>query len=442
MGWVWEATHEFTGKQVAIKFLKGGKEQDRRRFVREVRAASAVHHANVIDVHDFIELPDGTLAMAMELLRGETLGAVLQREKKIPLAALAQIVLPVIDALDAAHRAGIIHRDLKPDNVFLEKDGDDSDAPPRIKVLDFGVAKLTASEGLAARTQALTGTGTMVGTPYYMSPEQVVSEKDLDGRADIWSLGVLLYECLSGVRPTEADNVGRVLKRILTADFEPISTYCADLPADVSALVMKMLAGDRDERTRSLGDVRAVLERYAGETFPRFAPPPSAPAVDPHAATVDAELEKTGDRGDTHRAVSVAHPAPSRARARIAIAAFAALIVAVSGYALRGVFVHDTRTDATPVSPPPLAAEPSQKAEASPTSATTPSASVAIRRSAPSASAEPARTNRAPALIRSAASAVVSALPVASVTPVPPATASVTPAAARSGPEIAKGPKD
>ena len=278
MGWVWEATHEFTGKQVAIKFLKGGKEQDRRRFVREVRAASAVRHANVIDVHDFIELPDGTLAMAMELLRGETLGAVLQREKKIPLAALAQIVLPVIDALDAAHRAGIIHRDLKPDNVFLEKDGDDSDAPPRIKVLDFGVAKLTASEGLAARTQALTGTGTMVGTPYYMSPEQVVSEKDLDGRADIWSLGVLLYECLSGVRPTEADNVGRVLKRILTADFEPISTYCADLPADVSALVMKMLAGDRDELggdglddvigadlvVRSIGLVSPEIERDAG----------------------------------------------------------------------------------------------------------------------------------------------------------------------------------
>lgn len=261
MGFVWEASHVFTHTRFALKFLKGAKEEDRRRFQREVRAAAAVRHPNVVGVHDFVELPDGMLVMVMDLLEGETLGALLRREGRLSLAALVPIILPVVSALDAAHAAGIVHRDLKPENVFLaKKEGKEVE----IKVLDFGVAKLTAVEGLAARSAELTNTGSMLGTPYYMAPEQVVAEKDLDARADIWSLGIVLYECLAGVRPTEGENVGRVLKRILLGDFEPITKHCKDLPADVAALISKMLVGEREDRLRDLSEVRAVLERQVG----------------------------------------------------------------------------------------------------------------------------------------------------------------------------------
>src|SRR5207302_644895 len=122
-----------------------------------------------------------------------SLAALFKRAGSLPVPTLCALLLPVASALEAAHALGIVHRDLKPDNVFLSRRGDDVD----VKVLDFGIAKLTAVDGLAARTQALTGTGSMIGTPYYMSPEQVVSEKDLDARADIWSLGVVLYEGLA-----------------------------------------------------------------------------------------------------------------------------------------------------------------------------------------------------------------------------------------------------
>ena len=214
----------------------------------------------MIGVHDFVELPNGMLVMVMDLLEGETLGALLKRERRLAVADVAAIFLPVVSALQAAHAAGIVHRDLKPENIFLsERAGKDIE----VKVLDFGVAKLTAVEGLAARTQALTGTGAILGTPYYMAPEQVVSEKDLDARADIWSLGIVMYECLAGVRPTEGDNVGRVLKRIILADFDPITKHCEDLPEDVASLVTKMLVGDRDLRIRDLAEVHDVLERHA-----------------------------------------------------------------------------------------------------------------------------------------------------------------------------------
>jgi eukaryotic-like serine/threonine-protein kinase len=356
MGWVWEAVCIATDERVALKFLKGAKEEDRRRFLREVRAAAAIQHPNVIAVHEAFELADGTLVMVMDLLEGETLGAVLKREGRIGLPALAAIVLPVIAALEAAHGAGIVHRDLKPDNIFLARHATKN---VTVKVLDFGVAKLTASEGLAARTQALTGTGTMVGTPYYMAPEQVVSEKDLDARADLWSLGVVMYECLSGVRPTEADNIGRVLKRILRAEFEPIRSHCDDLPDDVASLVSRMLTGDREKRTRELKDVADVLARYADASIPAFVGPAGTGSADALADTVASvsqpPLTRAEPKAPVARTPPGSTPPPvSRARTRIRAAlVVAALVLVVAGswqlgFARKG-----------PISPSAHTAEPS-----------------------------------------------------------------------------------
>lgn len=257
-GWVWEAAHLFTRRRCAIKFLKRADEADRRRFEREVRASAAVRHPNVIDVHDVVALPDGTLAMVMELLEGETLATVLHREGALPLADIAAVLVDVTLAVEAAHDLGIVHRDLKPENIFLAREG----SKTLVKVLDFGAAKVPA-DAFAERSEALTSTGAIVGTPYYMSPEQVFSEKDLDQRADIWSLGVVLYEALAGVRPTQADTVGQVLKRIMKASFLPVTEHVAALPADVADLVASMLSSDRASRPPTMKEVRAVLARHA-----------------------------------------------------------------------------------------------------------------------------------------------------------------------------------
>jgi eukaryotic-like serine/threonine-protein kinase len=357
MGAVWEAVDTESEGRVALKFLKSNREEDRRRFLREVRAAAAVVHPNVVKVHDVIELPDSALVMVMDLLTGETLGAVLRREKRLSLETAAAILLQVVSALAVAHAGGIVHRDLKPENVFIERDGDRIS----VKVLDFGVAKLTASDGLAAETQALTGTGSLIGTPYYMSPEQVLSEKDVDARADVWSLGIVLYECLTGVRPTEDENVGRVFKRIILGDFPALAERTADLPEEIEELVERMLVVDRDRRLRDLADVARVLARHAAR---EVSLPPAPADLQPDealAATLLAERSapppaneamSTG-RSETQTALAVA-PA-RRIGVRTGLAATVALLggtLLLAGWRLRA---SGPPAATMPASPPVVA---------------------------------------------------------------------------------------
>jgi eukaryotic-like serine/threonine-protein kinase len=262
MGEVWEATHEVTRKSVAIKVLNATYSQRpevRARFLQEARAACRVRHPNVVQVHDVLDLPDGAPAMVMDFLKGESLAAKLEREHSIPIGPLATILVPVVDAMAVAHGLGIIHRDLKPDNLFLESVHDGTIV---VKVLDFGIAKVARSEA-ERDNPALTGTGAVLGTPYYMSPEQTFGEKDLDHRADIWSFGIILYECLTGRRPTEADNFGQILKTITTGAIPPLVQVAPHVPADISDLVARMLRCARAERPE-LSEVLAVLRHHAG----------------------------------------------------------------------------------------------------------------------------------------------------------------------------------
>src|SRR4029077_18064833 len=156
----------------------------RQRFLREARAVNMARHPSVVEVLDVFEVDSGVPVMVMDLLIGETLGAKLARDKVLPVRDVASLLLPVVEAVEAAHTMGIVHRDLKPDNIFLTK-GEEGAA---VKVLDFGIAKLTATEGDAAETGSLTGPGSVVGTPWYMAPEQCYGEKNIDQRADIWAL--------------------------------------------------------------------------------------------------------------------------------------------------------------------------------------------------------------------------------------------------------------
>jgi len=215
MGVVWSAVHVVTRKPVALKFLTAAGRDSKhavQRFLREARAACAVRHPSVVEVHDVLELEGGAPVMVMELLAGETLADRLQRERVMSLPDIARIMVHVCSAIGCAHALGIVHRDLKPENIFLAI----SPSGQEVKVLDFGIAKLTASEGDAAHSGAITGTGAILGTPYYMAPEQLFGEKDIDHRADIWALGIIFYEALTGQRPTQGQNVGQIYKIVVT----------------------------------------------------------------------------------------------------------------------------------------------------------------------------------------------------------------------------------
>jgi len=214
MGEVYAATNKKTGREVALKVIKSAEitAERNRRFLREAKAATAIAHPNVIDVLDVFEDDSGAPVMVMELLEGESLSSLLRRLGKLPLAAVAALLAPVADALKAAHDKGIVHRDLKPDNIFLAKLGD-AVAP---KILDFGIAKVVDPAAIIAETQGgATNTGSILGTPHYMSLEQAMSEKDIDARADIWAFGVILFEALAGRRPLEFENLGQMYTLML-----------------------------------------------------------------------------------------------------------------------------------------------------------------------------------------------------------------------------------
>jgi hypothetical protein len=305
MGEVWAAIELATGAEIALKVMKHevADALSRRRFVREARAASAARHPHVVRIFDILDEDGQPPVIAMELLVGASLRERLDRTPRLPLAEAAALLVPVISAVGAAHALGIVHRDLKPENIFLARG---PGGAPEVKVLDFGLAKLTAREGAAMRSSGLS-TGAVIGTPAYMAPEQVFAERDLDHRADIWALGVILYECLAGIRPTAADTVGQILKRVVHEQFTPLAEHAPEVPAPVTSLVAQMLARAPADRPASLHEVAAVLGAYTSVTAPPFGPPraraaPSEPPAvsDRPGAEGEAATERLGHGREPH----------------------------------------------------------------------------------------------------------------------------------------------
>ncbi len=264
MGTVYEVRHNALDRKFALKILRPEISQNGehiQRFLQEAKAAAAIGHPNIVSVSDFGEHEVRGRAVpfiVMELLRGTSLAVLLRTEKVLSPRRTAKIIADCAEALAAAHDAGVIHRDLKPDNIFLSGDGQEA-----VKVLDFGVAKM---QGTAKR---LTKMGMVFGTPHYMSPEQARGQT-IDHRADIYALGVILYECLSGHVPFEADTSMGVLTKQIFANPEPIERVAPD-PRGLGALgsiVMRCLAKEPDERYGSMAElaeaVRLVLRDPAG----------------------------------------------------------------------------------------------------------------------------------------------------------------------------------
>jgi eukaryotic-like serine/threonine-protein kinase len=258
MGVVHRAFDTLLEREVALKFLPESMELDTeaaRRFLQEARSAAALNHPNITTLHA-IEDPDDRPFLVMELVEGETLEARLARAGRLAVEQAVAIAAQVAAGLDAAHGRGIVHRDIKPANLMLTPDG-------AVKVMDFGIARLP---GGPARTRA----GSTLGSAAYMSPEQVRGE-GVDGRADVWSLGVVLYEMLTGALPFVGDNEHTVLHGVLHVDPEPLSRVRPDTPPWLADLVSAMMARERADRPASAGDVLAALRRGA-------APAPGAAA--------------------------------------------------------------------------------------------------------------------------------------------------------------------
>ncbi len=243
MGVVFEGQHEFTRRRVAVKLLHPHLSQNEaivQRFLREARAAAALKHKNVVDVLDMGTESDGAVYLVLEFLAGEAFSARLEREQKLSPEACAELLLPIMNALRVAHSRGIIHRDIKPENVFLCREEESGELVP--KLLDFGIAKLDDG-GMRA-----TSTGQAIGTPAYMAPEQATNASDADARADIWSLGVMWFEALSGRLPYSADSPMQMLGHLLSRDPLKLSDIAADVPLQLARVIERALQRDREKR--------------------------------------------------------------------------------------------------------------------------------------------------------------------------------------------------
>jgi serine/threonine-protein kinase len=268
MGVVWSARNESTERDFALKLMLPDASRDPQRvarFFQEARVAGRLRHRAIVEVYDVGRLDDdphaGAPYLVMELLEGEPLDALLRRVGKLPAGTALRIVRDVARGLEVAHRSGVIHRDLKPANVFLHR----ADGVTVPKILDFGISKLVPGPAEIRLRAQETTVGTILGSPAYMSPEQTSGE-DLDPRADLWSLGVVLYKVLAGELPFDAPNFTKLMLAINTADPAPLEEHAPGLPAEVYAVVARCLSrrrGDRHPRAGLLADeIDAILGRH------------------------------------------------------------------------------------------------------------------------------------------------------------------------------------
>jgi len=269
MGIVYEGVHSTVGQRLAIKFIHPEAMTSKSvlaRFENEAHAAASVGHRNIRGIQDMGVTTEGLPFIVMEYLVGQSLGSLLRRKKRIPLDTAMEITMQVLGALSAVHENGIVHRDLKPDNIFLVEEHSGF----HVKILDFGLSRL--GRGHDAKSIDLTRTGTMIGTPEYMSPEQARNSKDVDPRSDLFSVGVILYTMLTGQRPFEGDNHNEYIISLTSSSPTPPSVHNPDIPPPLEGVVIRALARDRDARWQTALDF--------GQALSAFHPATSRPVID------------------------------------------------------------------------------------------------------------------------------------------------------------------
>jgi serine/threonine-protein kinase len=275
-------------RSVAIKLMSADLAKDatqRRRFRSEAKAISGLSHPNICVIHEVGETEDGRPYLAMEYIEGQTLDVVLQ-QRRLKIREVISVGIQVADALEAAHARSIVHRDIKPANIMLDQRG-------QAKVLDFGLAKRTDKEGLAALTTALTRPGFLIGTPHYMSPEQVLG-RELDARSDLFSLGVILYELVAGQRPFLGKAVGETLNHIVNQQPEPLGLEHPVFSPALDRIIFKCLEKEPEKRYRSakalaedLSKLQAEAQRAAAVAASQETPQATpAPGIVPGLAAI------------------------------------------------------------------------------------------------------------------------------------------------------------
>ncbi len=427
MGAVYEGVHVRLRRKVAIKLLHGAlarSEKARVRFEGEARAAAALAHPSIVEVVDFGELDDGTYFLVMELLEGRDLEAEI-RKGPLSVSRAVRIALQVCSALEAVHAKGIVHRDLKPANIFLTRERDE---PDRVKVLDFGVAKFTQpDEGVET---AHTATGQTIGTPIYMSPEQARGLRDVDHRTDIYALGAILFEALTGSVLFQFNNTPDLLLQICHGRVPRLRERRPDLPQDLDDVLRRMLERAPDDRYTTAAEVADALAPFASydvgdedtlaarrsDVLARLEPAAPPPPIE---EPVSREPGVEPGVADTQPS---SPPRPAARPLMWAVAAVLVLALGVGAWALTlGPEASEAERSSQPASepapvprPPPPAeealAEVEPQAEAPPSATSAPAA-------AQEASDAPSRTPRRPR--RVAEPAAVAAPPAPE--PAPPA---------------------
>lgn len=260
MGEVYEAVHQDIKKRVALKTLDPSAARSveaRARFLREGEAASRIQHPHIVNVTD-VGTSEGMLYLVMEYLEGEDLDARLRREGALSPEQAADVLIPVLAAVNAAHQVGVVHRDLKPSNIFLSQNPDGAPLP---KVLDFGISKLVDPQS----NHNLTRSAAVIGTPLYMAPEQAHSSKASDARSDQYSLGVILYQCVTGHLPFEAETYFALLTKIVLGESPKPRERKPELPEELEATILRAMAKEPNDRFESIQAFGRALLPFAGE---------------------------------------------------------------------------------------------------------------------------------------------------------------------------------
>lgn len=273
MGAVYRAENTRINKPVAIKILLRGHRKGsdaERRFIREARIAGSLGHPGIVEIYDLGTLENGVPFQVMELLEGETLAARIKHEGALPIDETLDVAEAVLSALDVAHARGVIHRDLKPENIFLARRGEHVVS----KLLDFGISKALGDE-----TLSLTKTGMVVGTPYYLAPEQARGDS-VDARCDVWAMGVVMYEALTGRLPYRANNYNKLLVSILTTRPEAPREVRPALPEAIEDVILTAMSHEPDARyANGRAMLQALRVARGRQPLASFRPPPM-PAVD------------------------------------------------------------------------------------------------------------------------------------------------------------------
>jgi len=401
MGAVYEGENVRIHRRVAIKVLHGnvaGNADSVQRFEREAQAAGRIGSDHIVEVLDLGDLPGGDRYMVMEYLDGDSLSRRIETRGRLDPREAGPLLLQLLEGLASAHGAGIIHRDLKPDNVFLLRSrkgqGD------FVKILDFGISKFNALNADSAMSK--TRTGAVMGTPYYMSPEQAKGSKEMDHRSDLYSSAVILYESITGKVPFDAETFNELIFKIALDSPVPPERHAPGLDPAFSAIVLKGMAREPKDRFQSAQEFAAAIEGWlasvqalgpAGLPAPR-PPAPSAPMLDatktaptPMLAQTPAPWSQTSATHDTEPAKAL----PRKKSNAILVAGLVGLVVVGAGVAwgMRTLGGSPSRVSVAPAGP--VASEVSR--------APTPGPNVLEPKVAPAANAAPEPTASAPVIM-------------------------------------------